>query len=1242
VFDIFGTKDPQRALQKAHEYISEDKKHAAIKVLEENLTDDNESFDLFLELSRLYYDVEERGRAVDLLRRIQKIVPSRTDEVTAQLSELFYHHTSIDAGELLIQLYHAQQRYEEISKIVLALGEHERNLLVKKYEKIRQTIETRDVILKNDFDSIVILSSLKFFIDRSEDAVTVIEPLMATDVFKKPLLNWGRVIGRERYSDPHAALLLLKLQLANDDYDSALTQAQRVFDKFPEVSDALIDVLTSIKPPPALQPTYTQMLTDLYITQGDLDTSIEQLQQVLKEESKDIDAVIKDLRKLQVVNPKNLKILYTLADAYLRAKRVPLAVSELDKIIDVDEGQYEEVLKRYKQAFEMKKNDPIVIQGLVNLYVKHDNVGAGVDVIESVYKLDPGLANECIMNLNTILEKDVDNIKALYLIGQCYARKGDRDSALLIFQKLMDQKQYAFVSEAATEISAAFPGDVEYVNLRATSLVMLGKPEEAMQVLNDYLEAEPDQLVRLFPSFDLVVSRNPQLFVSIEPLYKKYVKVDPFVAELALARAYAYIGSYKKSVGSFEKCLKSKDDREVTKRALIEVIKDRPKAVPLLLAAARVFISEGEMEIATQFFKTAQSVNPQAFFEIINEFYDAIKSFPKDREARTLLVDTFFSRGMWDKVIEESRRAVDVFAKDAHYFNLKLGQALVEVGKLSEAVRPLMISLDGDTDYSNEVIECLNSILKTDRSNVPAHFARGRALSKAGCVDEAVDEYLLTAKILPTRSGHVLAELKSMAARVMAHPKIMFALGIIELNLNKHEDAINDLMKACELEASYVRKVIPLLERLQKDITSPLLSFSLGKLYYQTGLKGSAVEFLMEAYTLDKTYREQVIAEMKKSCAENPEDIECRKKLAEIYINYHNWEDTLMLFDEIYSLGKKESDWLKGYVGKIIEADFQSPAAYYFLARIFSDEGEHEKATEVYRKLVEIVPTETVNVMNKLSEYPEKNVVVLLYLGDLYIESGYAKEAIDVLNELYEEDPSYAGEIAGRLERVTEKFPDIGDAYILQGRIYASQENYDSAVRSLQKALELVPGRDDVVLKIGQLLHDAGETEQAIKIYSELLGRSRDRKSIYRMIKNAREDYYREKIAVLKGEDDSARLQRASLYLLMNKVKEAEQELDFESTDEAVSKRQVIMRARVNLKKKRPMDALEIIQTLPLDKETAETYADVYEAMGSFGAAALALRQAGIDGMEQRISSFEKLAQTKRATKGKYFVEGRT
>jgi len=660
-----------------------------------------------------------------------------------------------------------------------------------------------------------------------------------------------------------------------------------------------------------------------------------------------------------------------------------------------------------------------------------------------------------------------------------------------------------------------------------------------------------------------------------------------------------------------------------------------------LLTAARAFISEGEMEIATQFFKTAQMVDPQAFFEIINEFYDAIKAFPKDREARTLLVETFFNRGLWDRAIEESRRAIEVFEKDAQYFNLKLGQSLVKIGKLSEAVRPLMISLEGEEDYSSEVIEYLGEILKTDKSNVPAHFARGRALSKAGRIDEAIDEYLLTAKILPARAGHVLAELKSLSKRVVAHPKILFALGIVELSLKKNDDAVNNLAQAVELDTSLVRKVIPLFERLQQKMSSPLLSFSLAKIYYLADLKDSAIPLLVEAQVKDKSYREPVIAEIKKICSENPKDIGSRKGLADVYFHYHNWEDTLVLLEEVYDLDTGESKYIKDYISRILQADHLNVPSYYFLARIFIDEGNHDKAIEVYKKLLELTPTETTNVISAINACKKKTPEMLLYLGDLYTDSGYIKESIDVLEELYAKNPSYADAVADRLDNSLKKNPNIGDAYLLQSRIYATQNRYDFAIGAIERAVQLMPEREDIVLRHGQLLHESGATEKALQLFSELLGRSKDRKTIYRLIKKAREDYYKEKLGLLRGEDEETRLARAHLYLVMGKTKEAEKEIRFEPADAVVARKQTLLKARLYLKKKRPIDALEIVKTLALDRETAETYADVYEAMGSFGAAALALRQSGVEGAEHRISNFEKLAQAKRSTRGMYFVEGR-
>jgi tetratricopeptide (TPR) repeat protein len=1242
VFDIFGAKDPQKALQRAQEYIREGKTQSAIKVLEENLTESDESFELHLNLARLYFEIEERERAVELLRSIHSIVPSRTAEVIVVLSELFYGHPSIDSGDFLMELCVAQQQYDEVSKVLRALSEREVSLLITRFEKLKQAIVAKNVISKKDFEHLIIFASLKFFVNASEAAMEAVETVIDVETFAPKFLGWARVISRERYSDPLALLMLLKSQLANKDFEGALSQARRMFEKFPDFVDSLITVIASARPPKSVESTYTTFLTELYIKKGDLDESINRLLRTLKKDPNRSDDVIKGLRELERIDPKNLKLLYALGDTYVDANRVSLAINVFDKILEVDAEQYKEIIKKYKKAFEKEPNNPEVIQALVNAYLRQKNIDAAVNIIENAYNSDPGLLDEYVQNLNTILEQDLNNPKALYLLGLCYAQKGDKEAAVVILEDLMDKKKFGYINSATAEICEVKPDDLEYLNLRARSLIAVDDTQQAFSLITSYLERNPEATGRLIPTLDVILSKKPGTFSEIAPLYEQYKKDDPFIGELVMARAYAYVGKYNKAVDIFEKLLQVEGQKDTTKRALIEVIRERPDAVPLLLAAARIFMKEGEVEIATQFFKTAQMVDPKAFFEIIDEFYDAIKTFPKDLEVRTLLVETFFNRKLWDRVIEESKRAIEVFGRDAQYFQLKLGQALVESGNLSDAVRPLMLSLEGPDDYSADVIQYLDKILNIDKSNVPAHFARGRALSKARRVNEAVEEYLLTVRILPARAEYVYDELKLLSSKAMANPRIIFALGSVEVVLKKYDDAIKHLLQSCELDASLVKRVMPIYERLAKMMASPLLDFSMAKVSHLANLKSSAIKYFMRAQAQEKKYREPAISEMKKICVEYPKDIESRKGLAEIYFNYNNFEDSLDLVGEVFKLNNKESNWAKNFVSNILKKDTKHTPSYYSLSHIFLTERDYKKAIEVYKKLLEMAPAEITKVMDILEKHEEKNSDIIFYLGILYGDTGDVKKALKLFNKLFSLNTAYGEAITLQIKEILKKNADVAEAYILASKIFAFLKEYDRAIEAIKHAEELIPQKEEIVLKKGQLYYEKGEAEEAIRIYSELLNRSKDRKAIYRLIRRTRNQYFKEKTDEIKGGADEDRLKRANIYLLMDKIKEAEKELRFAPKNNYSKKCHTLLKAKVYLKRNRPLDALEMMKGLPVDRETALVYADIYEQMASYEAAAQVLRKAAIEGMEERINGYEKLAQIRRLAKGIYFIEGRS
>ncbi|MEO0129138.1 MAG: tetratricopeptide repeat protein [candidate division WOR-3 bacterium] len=1240
MFEIFAGKDPQKAYQRAQEYIKEGKLNSAIRVLEDNLTETEEAFPLYLELARLYFENQQRAEAVETLRTAQVVAPSRTDEIIGLLSDYFFRYTSIDAGDFLLQLYVSQEEYDELFKVLRAFNEREVKLLINRYEKLKQGIATKKIFSKRDFENLIIYATIIFTFQDGKTALENIDFLLSTEGFQKQILGWARAIARERFNDPYSALLLLKSLVYSGNAPEALSQAQRIYEKFPDFIDPLLDTLITLHPPPDLENSFNQFITELYVKKGDLDASLARLEELLKKDPSKIDDVIKTLRELQRMNPQNLKVLFSLADNLLNAGRISLAITEFDKILEIDAEQYSTVMQRYEKAFEKEPNNPLVIQGLVNFYLKQKKIDEAIKVIDRAYKIDRGLIDEYIQNLNSILEQMPENFYGLYLLGLCYSHKGEGENASIVFETLLENGKYDLVNQALDEILKTKPSDPVYLVLKAKALINLNKDDEAFALIKPHIDE--NNITNFISILDAILNHKPALAKDIIKIYNEYREREPILFDIAIARGYAYSGENEKAIKKFEELIANEETKDTTKRALLEVIKERPKAVPLLLTAARVFLKDGEIEIATQFFKTAQMVDPKAFFEIIDEFYDTLKAFPKDREVWVLLIDTFFNRKLYDRVIEEAKKGIEVFGNQAQYFNLRLGQALVESGNLSDSVRPLMLALDGETDYSNEVIGYLDKILAVDKSNVPAHFARGRALARAKRIDEAVEEYLLTARIVPARAEYVLDELKTISTKSIANPKVIFAMGAIEINLKKYSEGIKHLVQSCELDNNLVSRVLPLLEKLNTQLPSPLLSFNLARVYYLADLKSSAIKFFIDAQEKEPAFREPAISEMKKICNEEPQDIEARKGLAQIYLNYNNLEDALYTTEEVFQIDKNEIRWVKDFVMQILSKNPSHIPSYHFLGKLFINEGNFANAIEVFKKLLDFAPQEAPNIIETLKQEYEKSPELIYFTGVLYKEIGEVNRTIALFKKLFDTDPDFADNIIIQIKEILLKNEKIGPAYLLLSEIYTYKKDYEHALESLKTVEKLIPQRrEEILLKQGQLYFEKGEVNKTLEIYTRLLQEAKDRNLVYKTIRKVRDEYFNKKLKEIPKEAEEARLLRANVYLLMDKVKDAEKEIQSLGSDKINTRDYIMLRARILLKKNQPIDALETLRKLPVDKDTAMLYADIYESLGSYSAAAGVLKLLNDDSLKPRIERYERLAQERRLGRGRYFIEGR-
>ena len=423
---------------------------------------------------------------------------------------------------------------------------------------------------------------------------------------------------------------------------------------------------------------------------------------------------------------------------------------------------------------------------------------------------------------------------------------------------------------------------------------------------------------------------------------------------------------------------------------------------------------------------------------------------------------------------------------------------------------------------------------------------------------------------------------------------------------------------------------------------TPLLQFSLARIYHLANIRGSAVKYYIAAQTADKSYREPAITEMKKICAEDPKDAESRRGLAQIYFDYNDLEDALDLTSEIYKTNPAESGWVKSIIPKILEKNPKHIQSYYLLLYIFLNEGEYRKAIEVSQRLVDIAPQETPRVMEELVGHLDNSPDVLLYLGTLNKQTGNLRNAVKLFEKLFYMDPTQSPALLVQLQEVIKKDAGYGETYLLAARVFAYLTQYNPALAALAKAEKIMPDRaEEIGLRAAQINYDMGQADRAVEIYRQLLEKTKDRNAIYRLIKKTKGDYLKHKIETIKGDGGKERLDRAAVYLLMDRLPEAEKELKFVPQDPAATKRHILLRAQLCLKTNRPMKALEIMKNLAADKETAPVYAEIYEATGSYEAAASVLRTAGVAGADERIEYYKKMAQERRFTKGKYFIEGR-
>ena len=150
--------------------------------------------------------------------------------------------------------------------------------------------------------------------------------------------------------------------------------------------------------------------------------------------------------------------------------------------IEYENKNYEEALKDFEESLKLNPSNVNSNLGKKNCLKnlgREDEIGPNMDENE-INKVDQLLKEEKIdeaaNEINSILEKDENNLDAQFLKGYILCKKDDADEAKIIFDKIIDKDK------------------LNYLSLYNCGLVLLNnkRPDEAKEYFKKTLEIQPD------------------------------------------------------------------------------------------------------------------------------------------------------------------------------------------------------------------------------------------------------------------------------------------------------------------------------------------------------------------------------------------------------------------------------------------------------------------------------------------------------------------------------------------------------------------------------------------------------------------------------------------------------------------------------------------------------------------------------------------------------------------------------
>ncbi|MDY6788313.1 MAG: tetratricopeptide repeat protein [candidate division WOR-3 bacterium] len=756
-------------------------------------------------------------------------------------------------------------------------------------------------------------------------------------------------------------------------------------------------------------------------------------------------------------------------------------------------------------------------------------------LLADLYEEDKGSAFEIEEYVNKLLEQDESNLTGLDLLLSIYYNRGqpEKSKTLLEYVFSLEGDQYSEIAEKHyRKLNEKYPENTDFLLGFALALIKNRKITESKSIILKSVSRQTGILYDIIPAFYEPASENSEIAAGILDIIKAIDRnsIDPFLYDYTLTETLYLAGNIKDSIDSIMRMLENYPDKEDAIMEIGERLSKRyPNDTNILEFKFNYHIAKENFDKALQ--STMQLYeNKDLIGHVLDNLYVLYRHQPDNYEIVKNILMVLDEMGMYERIINESDDFIENIPDErSGIVRYYIGKSYAKKGKVDDAAQYIFQAITLDNSIIEEAITILKEALDVDYSSIRLHYALAHAYNNNNMISEAVDELMNIYQLDNSQIETVTRDLLNFYETNRSNPKIAFGLGRLFLISKEYPKAVQKFKETYELDNSFIEPILNHLSSLQENenIESGEILYLMGVLYYEKNMPKMSADYLYNAMSIETDLKQPVLNQLRKIINTHPDDIYARFSLAQIYIEMANYVQAIQILRQIETIDPRESNNIIEYYNTMLAKEPDNPVILMSMADSYLQMGKIDRAIDIFNKILSIDRSQIDDVLERLLEFPDKNIDIQLFLSDLYKEKGDYSSAVNWLNAVYISDFSKHGIIRDKLNDLLDQYPNQSNALMLLSKIYYNLDNYEQLIELSHNIFDRSEN-PEMKFRSGMLLAQAYRKTDNEEKASDI---------IYRMKQENRELFYTVLVQFYE-EEKSSRIYRLKEQFSKNEEKE--------------------------------------------------------------------------------------------------------